>query len=431
MNGSDFGRYGVLRFMRRNEETVIASYPIDQDELTFGSDPECSVRLYYPTVSPLHAKIIFQERKAFIQVLGLHGLLVDKCPVFPPSTTTHTMVALTNNSELEINKKRFRFEYPPKALRPVLAFTPPPNASKSARKRVLRLSMIQSAQVFTPRPDLDPRVNLRVLQTPIRLNNGSPLKHAHRTPGFGREQQADQREGEYGTPIRLVEGSRPQVVEEEHDLVILEEVDAPFEEEAPHPLGIQAGAVLQPGLLVNPIQSPTRTPQMADPNAGNAFPLPVSYQSQQLQTPRRRPARPSLHRAVLIRSAQRAAMRVEMEMEQEQEEREVEEHVMPIDEQMEVDEEDIGDQDAIVEESEEAFHEDGDDEDEDVEPVQRPTTPTFGWRKGLAAFKDSLQAFRSRSKSPEKNEHAERDIAEVRTTLTLYSGWPRLTSVPG
>jgi hypothetical protein len=272
--------------------------------------------------------------------------------------------------------------------------------------------MIQSAQVFTPRPDPDPRVNLRVLQTPIRLNNSSPLKHAHRTPGFGQE--------EYGTPIRLVEGSRPQVVEEEQDLVILEEVDAPGEEEGEeevHPLGIQ------PGLLVNPIQSLARTQQMGGPpNGAPAFPIPPSYQSQQLQTPRRRSARPSLHRAVLIRSAQRAAMRVEMEREQEQEEREVEEHVMPIDEQMEVDEEDVGGQDAVVEESEEAFHEDGDgddedeDEDEDAEPMPRPTTPTFGWRKGLAAFKDSLQSLRSRSKSPEKNEHAERDVTKVRTT---------------
>lgn len=63
MDGSEFGRYGVLRFMRRNEEAIIASYPIDDDVLTFGCDPSCGVRLYYPTVSPLHAKIIFQERK--------------------------------------------------------------------------------------------------------------------------------------------------------------------------------------------------------------------------------------------------------------------------------------------------------------------------------------------------------------------------------
>jgi len=63
MDGSDFGRYGVLRFMRRHGDTIIASYPIDNDELTFGCDSSCSVRLYYPTVSPLHAKIFFQERK--------------------------------------------------------------------------------------------------------------------------------------------------------------------------------------------------------------------------------------------------------------------------------------------------------------------------------------------------------------------------------
>jgi hypothetical protein len=63
MDGSVFGRYGVLRFMKRHEDTVVASYPIDDEELTFGCDPTCSVRLYYPTVSPLHAKIFFQERK--------------------------------------------------------------------------------------------------------------------------------------------------------------------------------------------------------------------------------------------------------------------------------------------------------------------------------------------------------------------------------
>lgn len=70
MMGDDvFGSYGVLRFMKRHEESVVASYPIDDDELTFGSDPSCSVRLYYPTVSPLHAKIIFQERKVSLSFI--------------------------------------------------------------------------------------------------------------------------------------------------------------------------------------------------------------------------------------------------------------------------------------------------------------------------------------------------------------------------
>jgi hypothetical protein len=308
---------------------------------------------------------------------------------------------LSNNSELEINKKRFRFEYPPKALRPVLTFTPPPptsSANSAKRKRVLRLSMIQSAQVFTPRPDPDPRVNLRVLQTPIRLNN-SPLKGAAAVAAT--REQADQG-GYYNvaieTPIRLVEGNRPQVVEEEQDLVILEEVEAP------------TTAAIQQQQQVNPGQSPMRADQqmqMQNGAAAPAFPLPPSYQSQQLQTPHRRPARPSLHRAVLIRSAQRAAMRVEMEREQEDEEREVEEHVMPNEEEhMQVDEEDLGGTVA------------GEHEEPVTEWVPRPTTPIFGWRNGLAAFKDSLQAFRSRSKSPEKNEHAEKEVAEVRTTHT-------------
>jgi hypothetical protein len=433
MDDNVFGSYGVLRFMRRHEEIVIASYPIDDDELTFGSDPSCSVRLYYPTVSPLHAKIIFQERKvslsfiyflfafrdishesrfqAFIQVFGVHGIFVDKCRVFPVTATSHTTVPLINNSEIEINKKQFRFDYPPKALRPVLAFTPQPNVSKSARKRVLRLSMIQSAQVFTPRPDPDPRVNLRVLQTPIRLNS-SPLKHARQiTP---QQVHADQREEECGTPIRLVEGSRPQVVEEEQDLVILEEVDAPQHISQPTSLNIQSEA--KPSGFINPMQSPVQAHQMGGPYLAPAFPLSHSPQLQQFQTPRRRPGRPSLHRAVLIRSAQRAVMRIEMENEQDEEEREVEEHVLPVEEQMEVDEECQRDPDANdIGDFDEEAHEDGDGEDPGMVP--RPTTPVLGWRMGLEAFKSGLQVLRSRSKSPEENQHAEGDITEVRMTL--------------
>ncbi len=263
--------------------------------------------------------------------------------------------------------------------------------------------MIQSAQVFTPRPDPDPRVNLRVLQTPIRLNS-SPLKHAHHT---FKQEQDDQQDGEDGTPIRLVEGNRPQVVEEEQDLVILEEVDAP--ETSAQPQATQH------------VQSPVHAPQAG---AAPGFPLAPSHQSQQFQTPRRRLARPSLHRAVLIRSAQRAAMRFEME---EEEEREVEEHVTPIEEQMEVDEEYEGDQDAVIEE----FNEEA---GEDTEPDSKPI---FGWRKSLDAFKSSLQALRSPSRSPERDEYMEQDIAEVngaRLGCFLVSDWlvlfERLTKMP-
>jgi hypothetical protein len=274
--------------------------------------------------------------------------------------------------------------------------------------------MIQSAQVFTPRPDPDPRVNLRVLQTPIRLNS-SPLKHARQTTP--RQVHADQLEEECGTPIRLVEGNRPQVVEEEQDLVILEEVDAPQHISQPNSLNIQSEA--EPSGFINPMQSPVQAPQMGGPYPAPAFPLSHSHQLQQFQTPRRRLGRPSLHRAVLIRSAQRAAMRIEMECEQDEEEREVEEHVLPVEEQMEVDEEDQRDQDAnVIEDFDEEAYEDGDGEDPGMVP--RPTTPVVGWRMGLEAFKSGLQVLRSRSKSPEKNQHAEGDVVEVRTTL--YTG---------
>jgi len=109
-------------------------------------------------------------------------------------------------------------------------------------------------------------------------------------------------------------------------------------------------------------------------------------------------------------------MRIEMENEQEDEEREVEEHVIPVEEQMEVDEEDQRDQDAnIIEDFDEEAHEDGNGEDPGMDP--RPTTPVLGWRMGLETFKIGLQVLRSRSKSPEKNQHAEGDIVEVRMTL--------------
>jgi hypothetical protein len=103
-------------------------------------------------------------------------------------------------------------------------------------------------------------------------------------------------------------------------------------------------------------------------------------------------------------------MRMEMEKEQEQEEREVEEHVMPAEEQMEV-YEDQGDRDAVIEECDEETHENGDGEN--LMPDREPTAPAFGWQRGLDAFKSGLQAIRSRSRSPEKNELTERDASEV------------------
>ena len=142
--------------------------------------------------------------------------------------------------------------------------------------------MIASAMVFTPKPSQDPRENLRTLQSPLKQNYSSPLKQTH-----NEEPEED---------IVLVESNHPNVVQDDEDnLVILESVQAQ-----------------------EPLESPRRFVQFT--------PQPSQY-----QTPRRNP-RNSLHRAVLIRSAQRTAMKIEIELEEEQEEMEVEDVVTELEE---------------------------------------------------------------------------------------------------
>ena len=128
--------------------------------------------------------------------------------------------------------------------------------------------MIHAAQVFSPQPSKDPRENLRILQ--------SPLKNSYKSPVKATLQEEDE--------IILVQGSYPRVVQEERDLVILEDVTlAP-----PSPSKSQS----------NP--EPPRTPPRRKSLGGTA-----------------------LHRAVLIRSAQRAILKAEKEREEEEEEMEV------------------------------------------------------------------------------------------------------------
>ena len=128
--------------------------------------------------------------------------------------------------------------------------------------------MIHSAQVFTPQPSKDPRENLRILQ--------SPLKNSFKSPVKATLQEEDE--------IILVQGSHPRVVEDERDLVILEDVALA----APSPSKLPANL------------EPPRTPPRRRSLGGNA-----------------------LHRAVLIRSAQRAILKAEKEREEEEEEMEV------------------------------------------------------------------------------------------------------------
>lgn len=133
----------------------------------------------------------------------------------------------------------------------------------AGRNRRLRLSMIHSAQVFTPRPSKDPRENLRILKSPVKNTFRSPTKPHPRfmLPATSNLQDTnEEEEEEEANEIVLVDGNHPRVVEEDKDLVILEDIEAPI-------------------------------------------PLPV-IRALPPQTPQRRRSQ-SLHRAVLIRSAQR------------------------------------------------------------------------------------------------------------------------------
>lgn len=178
-----------------------------------------------------------------------------------------TIVPLVNGSYFEVHKKRFQFNYPPKEIRQQL-FTP-----EGKRRKSVRMSMILSANVFSPRPSANPRENLRVLQSPLK-----PFAHQPEV-------------------VKLVDGNHPRVVEEEQDLIILEDVQ-------PSP----------------PQESPTRSQTM-----------PSLPQQQVFKTPRRRSA-PSLHRAVLIRSAQRTAYLQEMVAHQRRQGNEFEEIMLEEDE---------------------------------------------------------------------------------------------------
>ncbi|KAJ7594177.1 hypothetical protein C8J56DRAFT_820576 [Mycena floridula] len=301
---STVGRYGSLSLINRTD-SVVTAFGIDS-ELTFGRDPSAGVRLYYDQVSPVHCKIVFEERKAFLVVLGVNGMIVDGCKVFPNvSTASPATIALTNNSVIEIHNKRFRFTYPPKEIREQLFATPP-----RSDRRTLRLSMINSAQVFSPRPSNNPQENLRILQSPLKKSSTPPVSQFHD------DSQED---------IILVEGPHPHVVEEEKDLVILEDVVAPM---AP-----------------SPSPSPSTRP-----------PPP--------QTPR---PRPSLHKLVLVRSAQRAVLKADARREEEEEEREVFGAILTNEESSEEEEEE----------------EEGQEEEEKEQQEAEANAEISGWRKSL------------------------------------------------
>lgn len=57
------GRYGCLRLISTKSGKAVSSFPVDADVLTFGRDVSCDVRMYFPPVAPLHAKLVFEDSK--------------------------------------------------------------------------------------------------------------------------------------------------------------------------------------------------------------------------------------------------------------------------------------------------------------------------------------------------------------------------------
>lgn len=242
--------------------------------------------------------------------------------------------------------------------------------------------MIQSAQVFTPRPSQDPRENLRILRTPIKSpfvragqnrRLSSPLKRGAYIPEEDEEEEEEERD------IILVESTHPEVVEEDSDLVILERVIVPQPEPEP------------PQQVVYPI------PQAAQP--------PAHMQ----QTPARHRPRSSLHRAVLLKSARRSMLQREMEMEEEREVEEVEEIFEEVEQMQELQEEDENGE-AVV--------------DEEEETGEQQHTPVAGWRKSLSlvkgwAFRDSPAP---QAPQEDNEDEPERELleAEVRILFEPY-----------
>lgn len=235
--------------------------------------------------------------------------------------------------------------------------------------------MIQSAQVFSPRPSKDPRENLRILQsplkqgifppnspagskTPARTRAVSPLKYSAKSDSSGSDSDEEVTSAQE-EEIILVETNHPRVVEEEQDLVILEDV----------PLGGGVHAQAQ------------AAPEVAAP------------QPQPPRTPRRKSlGGTALHRAVLIRSAQRAVWRAEREKEEEEEREEEMEVLGAVVDRVEVeddgaedyDEEEEGDfEDNDVEMRSVSSHGEASDDEDDAEEMVQEAENKSLWRKSL------------------------------------------------
>ncbi|KAG5728717.1 hypothetical protein E4T56_gene18627 [Termitomyces sp. T112] len=404
---TQIGRYGTISLMKRQDSSApLTAFGIDTPELTFGRDPSCGVRLYYSEIAVVHCRIIFNEdRKAFMSVLGENGAMVDGCFV-----KGGEIVPLINGSEFEIRGKRFRFAYPPKEMRAALYASPLPT-------RMPRLSLITSTQVFSPRPSPDPRENLRILKSPLKntfkaRNRGTtPLRtvfaqassrYAYNSPmkpSTSASLTVDEDDEDEEDSIILVDGNHPRVVEDEKDLVILEDIDRPI--------------------------SPSDSPYASHPQQTYLHaPQPRTVQQEPPKTPVRRRSQ-SLHRAVLIRSAQRAVLKAERDREEEEiEEMEVLDVVAGLDheedgkkQEYEYEYEDTPmdvDMDVDIEEPLAGC---SDDEQNKEEPTKQEPKQKLTWRKSF----ERLWPFRNLSptKDEEDSEDEEENENENETSAPL------------
>ena len=146
-----------------------------------------------------------------------------------------------------------------------------------------------------------------------------------------------------------------------------------------------------------PFQEPEPEPEPEPEWQQKQFPASPSPQNVQTPPRRRLGPRSSLHRAVLLRSAHRTAMRREMEAEDEKEAEEVEEIFEK------------------VEQMQDLQAEDEDEEEDNQEQQQTPRTAS-GWRKSLDvvrgwAFGGSPAAQRTEDATQEGDEEEEQEQA--------------------
>ncbi|KAG9090736.1 hypothetical protein FRC06_000896 [Ceratobasidium sp. 370] len=345
---SPMGKYGILHIVNRKNNSPAYSYPVDSEHTTFGRDDGCDIRLLYGWVSGLHCKLFFQNSKAFLTVYGLNGVIVDGCHIArnpdADGESSETTIPIMNNSQIEIYRKRFVFEYPSKELRAKARVEP----ATVKPRRTLRLSMIQSAQVFTPSKPSDaqtPKSHRRRRSETLAEQLQSPIKPfsparptAAATMGHETLSAADE---EREVTLVGARGAQSVVVlEEEKDLVVVEAVGddsddedlsdeeeiitdkenenpfdvgrspaqsstAPLVAPSPSPAQHSFTATIPRRAFTSPYtpNRPTLTRSSASVPAPAPPPPPVMPQAP-VRTPARR-ARFSLHKAVLLRSAQR------------------------------------------------------------------------------------------------------------------------------